>query len=108
MSAPASVRTPATIHTANTPPTDGTAPLTTDGCTKIDAPMIVPTTIDVARMRPRDRWRAGAGRSELLVGAAVLLREPERHRVRRHEPHPGIEPGDQLGEIGRASCRERV
>ncbi len=55
MSAPARVRAPATIHTASTPETEGTAPVTSEACTKIDAPMIVPTTIAVARPRPSDR-----------------------------------------------------
>src|SRR5688572_19335873 len=51
-SAPMRVRKPATAHTSSTPPVVGTAPDTSDGCTKIDAPMIVPTTIAVARAIP--------------------------------------------------------
>ena len=47
-----SVSTPATAQTSSMPDTDGTAPDTSDGWTKIDAPMIVPTTIAVARVRP--------------------------------------------------------
>ncbi len=45
---------------------EGTAPDTSDGCTKIDAPMMVPTTIAVARPRPmaRTSWVAGRGPEE--------------------------------------------
>src|SRR3569832_788094 len=46
------VNTPAAAQTSNMPETDGTAPETSDGWTKIEAPMIVPTTIAVARVRP--------------------------------------------------------
>ena len=35
-------------QTIKTPDIDGTWPVISDGCTKIDAPMIVPTTIAVA------------------------------------------------------------
>jgi hypothetical protein len=42
------------------PKTDGTAPVTVDGCTKMDAPMIVPTTIAVACADPIVRRRDGA------------------------------------------------
>ncbi len=48
ISAPKSVRTPDASQTAKTPPTVGTAPVMTDGCTKIDAPMMMPTTSAVA------------------------------------------------------------
>src|SRR3954470_2877931 len=44
MSAPKSVSTPATIHTAYTAPSDGTEAVIADGCTKIDAPTMIPTT----------------------------------------------------------------
>src|SRR3954449_7073456 len=47
-----SVNTPAAAQTSSMPETDGTAPDTSDGWTKIEAPMIVPTTIAVARVRP--------------------------------------------------------
>src|SRR6478672_1813557 len=47
-----SVNTPAAAQTSSMPDGDGTAPDTSDGWTKIDAPMIVPTTIAVARVRP--------------------------------------------------------
>ena len=39
---------PATIQASRRPGIDGSAPLISDGWTKIDAPMIVPTTIAVA------------------------------------------------------------
>src|SRR5215510_5190586 len=48
MRAPNNVRMPDTIHTAYTPPTVGIAPVISDGCTKIDAPMMMPTTSAVA------------------------------------------------------------
>src|SRR5215471_10361227 len=47
-----SVNTPATAQTSSMPDSEGTAPDTSDGWTKIEAPMIVPTTIAVARVRP--------------------------------------------------------
>src|SRR5438093_13127268 len=46
--APNQVSAPAAIHTSTMPPKVGTARLTSEGCTKIDAPTIVPTTIAVA------------------------------------------------------------
>src|SRR5262245_9651409 len=48
MSAPKSVNNPDTIQTAYTALSDGTVPEMTDGCTKIDAPMMIPTTSAVA------------------------------------------------------------
>src|SRR5262249_33089804 len=55
MSAPNSVSTPEIIQTANTPPTVGTVSLITDGCTKIDAPMMMPTTSAAAWRKVIDR-----------------------------------------------------
>src|SRR5829696_68496 len=46
--APNNVRIPEVIHTAYTAPRDGTVPVITEGCTKIDAPMMMPTTSAVA------------------------------------------------------------
>src|SRR5438270_9525929 len=64
MSDPPNVSSPAASQTPMIPTTDGTAPVTDDGCTKIDAPMIVPTTIAVACTGPIDGRRAdGGGRS---------------------------------------------
>src|SRR5437867_13100480 len=57
MLAPNQVSAPATTHTSSMPPKVGNARLTSDGCTKIDEPTIVPTTIAVAWMRPIDRVR---------------------------------------------------
>src|SRR4051812_32461712 len=48
INAPNSVRIPDTIHTAYTAVSVGTVPVITDGCTKIDAPMMIPTTSAVA------------------------------------------------------------
>ena len=58
MLAPNQVSAPAAIHTSSMPPKPGTARLTSDGCAKIDAPMIVPTTIAVACGSPIDRASA--------------------------------------------------
>src|SRR5262245_13116137 len=55
MLAPNQVSAPAASQTSSIPPNDGTARLTSDGCTKIDAPMMVPTTIAVACGRPIER-----------------------------------------------------
>src|SRR5262245_51820857 len=55
MLAPNQVSAPATTHTSSIPAKLGTARLTSDGWTKIDAPTIVPTTIAVACVRPIDR-----------------------------------------------------
>src|SRR5262245_20601296 len=72
MLAPNQVSAPATIQTRSMPPKCGTARLTSDGWTKIDAPTIVPTTIAVAwtspierasfDMRPLSYWRWGSRR----------------------------------------------
>jgi hypothetical protein len=43
------------------PVTDGIWRVISDGWTKIDAPMIVPTTIAVAWVRPRDGRREDTG-----------------------------------------------
>src|SRR5262245_27141714 len=55
MLAPNHVSAPATTHTSSMPAKLGTARLTSDGWTKIEAPTIVPTTIAVAWVRPIDR-----------------------------------------------------
>ena len=60
MRAPASVRAPASAHARTTPPTERISPVITDGCTKIEAPMMVPTTMAVARPSPIERRSAGA------------------------------------------------
>src|SRR5262245_14801010 len=55
MLAPNQVSAPAAIHTSTIPPKLGTARLTSDGCTKIELPTIVPTTIATACTRPIER-----------------------------------------------------
>ena len=54
MSAPAIVSNPATAQAASRPGIHGTALVISDGCTKIEAPMIVPTTMAVACGRRSD------------------------------------------------------
>src|SRR5438094_346640 len=61
MSAPNSVRTPDTIHTRYTAPSVGTVPVITEGCTKIDAPMMMPTTSAVA-------WSSVIERASMAIG----------------------------------------
>ena len=55
MLAPNQVSAPAAIHTSSMPANVGTARLTSDGCTKIDEPTMVPTTIAVAWVSPMER-----------------------------------------------------
>src|SRR5919204_11750 len=55
MLAPNQVSAPAAIHTSSMPAKLGTARLTSDGWTKMDAPTIVPTTIAIASVRPIER-----------------------------------------------------
>ena len=62
-----SVNTPAAAQTSSMPDTDGTAPDTSDGWTKIEAPMIVPTTIAVARVRPIACRRPPGGVEEVRL-----------------------------------------
>ena len=57
MLAPNHVSAPAATQTSSMPAKVGTARLTSDGCTKIDEPTMVPTTIAVACVRPIDRVR---------------------------------------------------
>src|SRR6478672_8036394 len=59
MLAPNQVNAPAAIQTSSIPPNDGTARLTSDGCTKIEEPTIVPTTIAVAWVSEIVRARRG-------------------------------------------------
>jgi hypothetical protein len=63
MLAPNQVRAPAAIHTSSMPVNVGAARLTSDGCTKIDEPTIVPTTIAVACVSVMDRVRFDIDRS---------------------------------------------
>ena len=59
-SAPKSVRIPATIQTERTPGTEGTWRLISEGCTKMEAPMMMPTTMAVAWSNPMGRSGAVA------------------------------------------------
>src|SRR5262249_14150928 len=79
MLAPNQVSAPAAIHTSSIPAKFGTARLTSDGCTKIDEPTMVPTTIAVACTMPIDR-----------VSCFIVLEDtegtedtvkPQRHRA---------------------------
>src|SRR4051794_1002399 len=75
MLAPNQVSAPAAIHTSSMPLNDGTALLTSDGCTKIDEPTIVPTTIAVAWVRPIVRVSCvrALGGLEMLADTARIL-----------------------------------
>ena len=55
----------------------GTARLTSDGCTKIDDPTMVPTTIAVACVSPIDRVSFPVTR-QMLSGAGRVRRPDER------------------------------
>src|ERR1041385_3292937 len=59
-SEPNSVSTPAAIQTRSAPGTLGTSRLISAGCTKTEAPMMIPTTIAVACSKPMGRCRMGA------------------------------------------------
>src|SRR4051794_1010482 len=72
MLAPNQVSAPATTQTSSIPPNDGTARLTSDGCTKIDEPTIVPTTIAVACVSPMVRRRGREPFSAVRVGSGTV------------------------------------
>src|SRR5438132_13723448 len=67
MLAPNHVSAPAATQTSSMPPRLGTARLTSDGWTKIDAPTIVPTTIAVAWGSPIDRVNAGMSQERYVI-----------------------------------------
>src|SRR4029450_3718683 len=73
MLAPNHVSAPATTHTSSMPPKLGTARLTSDGWTKIDAPTIVPTTMAVACVSPIDRASVVNARECYLTLPTVRL-----------------------------------
>src|SRR4029079_15903178 len=91
MLAPTHVSAPAVTQTSNIPVMLGSARLTSEGGTKIDAPTIVPTTIAVACVRPIERescaiWsdveraeRRGRSGSRQL-GRAEWMLSPKRRR----------------------------
>src|SRR5215469_4196955 len=56
-SEPSSVSTPATPQTESTPAKVGTCRLISEGCTKMDAPMMMPTTMALACRSPMGRSR---------------------------------------------------
>src|SRR5439155_2952106 len=94
--APNHVSAPAAAQTSSMPPKLGTARLTSDGCTKIDAPTIVPTTIAVACGSPIDRVKARMRRSILRqerpdgrqrVGLVRTLVGPVAFHARKAQRH---------------------
>src|SRR5437773_12003027 len=83
--APNQVSAPATIHTSSMPANVGTARLTSDGCTKIDAPTIVPTTIAVACVRPIERSSVAAILAEARHRTTCHHLGHEHAKTRNHE-----------------------
>src|SRR4051794_31433107 len=77
--APNHVSAPAAIQTSSMPPKLGTARLTSDGCTKIDEPTMIPTTIAVACVSPivRASFSVMAGESRRILSS-------DRRRQSRH------------------------
>src|SRR5437763_5709563 len=78
ISAPKSVSTPQTSHTANIPRTSGTSRVISEGCTKIDAPMMIPTTSAVARTKPIERVMSASlsfHQPRLPLGHDAVVRE---------------------------------
>src|ERR1044071_7142782 len=91
ISDPNSVTTPATSQTESTPATLGTWRLISEGCTKIEAPMMIPTTMAVACRSEMGRWcsvkRASVSRHD------QPLARGEREDLRAQSLHGGIEGG---------------
>src|ERR1019366_3160024 len=85
-SAPKSVRMPAATHTERTPPTLGTYRLISEGCTKIEAPMMMPATIAVACSRPMGRSKTGG------FPGAVKMRQctKKENRIFTAEAREGV------------------
>src|ERR1700741_2728734 len=83
MDAPNQVGAPAPIQTSSMPLKLGTARLTSDGCTKIDEPTIVPTTIAVACVSVIERVSAMIARLKPRVPSAWVERDAaaERHPI---------------------------
>src|ERR1039458_8305151 len=67
---------PAATHTERTPPTLGTCRLISEGCTKTDAPMMIPTTIAVACSRPIGRSKAGRFPGAVKMRQCTTALEP--------------------------------
>src|SRR2546423_3134908 len=72
MLAPNQVSAPAATQTRSMPPNDGTARLTSDGCTKIDEPTMVPTTIAVAWVSPMLRRRGRESFPVFNMGSGII------------------------------------
>src|SRR2546430_9491050 len=79
--APNQVSAPAAIQTKSMPPKLGTARDTSDGCTKIDEPTIVPTTIAVACVNPIVRANL-AVTPRIVSSAAPKIGSRIRSRIR--------------------------
>src|SRR4051794_34668554 len=93
MLAPNHVNAPAATHTSSMPPNDGTARLTSDGCTKIDEPTIVPTTIAVACVSPIVRASFAVMRRRSPERLALLLYPIETLARKARAPHSRCSPG---------------
>src|SRR5947207_12181235 len=95
MLAPNQVSAPAATHTSSMPAKVGTARLTSDGCTKIDEPTMVPTTIAVACVSPIERV-SFASKGGMLSDRG---RAATRCRVEGSDPcdrsTQGSDPGDR-------------
>src|SRR5262245_59886016 len=91
MLAPNQVSAPAAMHTSTIPPKLGTARLTSDGCTKIELPTIVPTTIATACTRPIERVnfiRARIAYTRARNGGPREAADDETVRERRADRAP--------------------
>src|ERR1017187_2516605 len=77
---------PAATHTERTPPTLGTYRLISEGCTKIEAPMMMPATIAVACSRPMGRSKTGG------FPGAVKMRQctKKENRIFTAEAREGV------------------
>src|SRR2546429_2016649 len=84
MLAPNHVSAPAVVHTSSIPPKLGSARLTSDGCTKIEEPTMVPTTIAVACTRPIERAKSTFKFSEQATKGALRVEIYSRRRNRAH------------------------
>src|SRR5689334_23073595 len=116
MLAPNQVSAPAATQTRSMPPKLGTARLTSDGCTKIDEPTIVPTTIAVACVTPIVRASfavtprivsSGVRRvpdTSLTPKAELRRISADRRRLAGHLPVHRLNRRDRIG-LGRALVR---
>src|SRR5688572_23453457 len=88
--APTRVSTPASAQTSAMPPASGTSRVISDGCTKIEAPMMIPTTIAVASGR------------RIVQRSSVMRRLRPGVLVQQHPrcPEPISEHGEATGKEG--------